>query len=364
MGGNAQQWLPEPGRPLSTRTIVLGAVLVGGLAVVAVVALYYFYGGGTAQDRAGLDVVRTAGTLVVGIAGIIAVLLVARRQRSTELSLAHHRELAATTARDAVEQRIIELCARAVDQLGSAQAPVRMGGLHALEWLAQNHPNQRQTIVDVICAYLRMPYALPDEEPPGEDAPADARTRYEQRRQELQVRLTAQRILTAHLRTDAGDAFWPDVDLDLTEAHLPRLNLANCRIRNARFSSAQFSGTAWFDGAQFCGIAGFRMARFGGDAGFSGARFGADAGFSGVQFSGDAGFEGARFSGCVWFDGAQFFGIPTFVGAQFARNAGFTGARVRLLEDHVYSWPATWTTRKADDGDDAGWLYLVRGENP
>ena len=65
--------------------------------------------------------------------------------------------------------------------------------------LAQTNPPQRQTIVDVICAYLRMPYTPPDDQALGEDAPKDAHTRHEERRQELQVRLTAQRILSLSL---------------------------------------------------------------------------------------------------------------------------------------------------------------------
>ncbi|MEV4075213.1 hypothetical protein [Nonomuraea fuscirosea] len=42
-------------------------------------------------------------------------------------------------------------------------APGRLGGLYALEQLAQDNrdPVLRQTVVDVICAYLRMPYTPP-----------------------------------------------------------------------------------------------------------------------------------------------------------------------------------------------------------
>ncbi|MEV4186322.1 hypothetical protein AB0J28_33335 [Streptosporangium canum] len=84
---------------------------------------------------------------------------------------------------------------------------VRLGGLYALERLARNNPGHRQTIVNVICAYLRMPYALPPTPDEAVDraaargrttpppAPADAEG-------ECQVRLTAQRILTAHLRDE------------------------------------------------------------------------------------------------------------------------------------------------------------------
>jgi len=107
-----------------------------------------------------LDAIRTASAITVAAGGAVALLLAARRQRSTEETLEHQREtlehqreVAQAIERDAAEQRIIELYARAVDQLGAEKAPVRLGGLHALERLAQNNPVQRQTIVDVICAY-------------------------------------------------------------------------------------------------------------------------------------------------------------------------------------------------------------------
>jgi hypothetical protein len=34
----------------------------------------------------------------------------------------------------------------------------------ALERLAQDNPGHRQTIVNVVCAYLRMPFALPGQD--------------------------------------------------------------------------------------------------------------------------------------------------------------------------------------------------------
>ena len=43
---------------------------------------------------------------------------------------------------DATEECITELYTRAVDQLGAEDTPVRIGGLHALERLAQNNPAQ------------------------------------------------------------------------------------------------------------------------------------------------------------------------------------------------------------------------------
>jgi hypothetical protein len=88
-----------------------------------------------------------------------------------------------------------------------------LAGLYALARVAQDNPGQRQTIVNVICAYLRMPYDLPATPPDG-DATCDAREDYRDSVQEKQVRLTAQRILATHLRPgeDPGHpvaTFWP-----------------------------------------------------------------------------------------------------------------------------------------------------------
>ena len=60
-------------------------VLVG---VGATVWLLLAYTGGNADtNRVQLDAIRTAGTIVVGTGGAAALLLAARRQRSTEIAL-------------------------------------------------------------------------------------------------------------------------------------------------------------------------------------------------------------------------------------------------------------------------------------
>jgi len=283
---------------------------------------------------------------------------------------------------------------------------VRLGGLHALERLAQTNPPQRQTIVDVICAYLRMPYIPPDDQAPGEDAPDDVHARYEQRRQELQVRLTAQRILSAHLNPEAAEVFWADTDLNLTEAHLHQFDLAACHVRSAQFEGAtftgiagfrdtKFAGTAEFGGGTFAGYARFAGAEFAGTAGFGGVTFARNAWFAGAtfagtvaflwaEFTGTAGFRGAKFAeyarfdrakfvGDAWFDWATFtadagFGKAEFTGdagfrrATFAGHTEFDGARV-APSSRLVALPIGWTTRPVAEGEEEGWLYMVRDED-
>jgi uncharacterized protein YjbI with pentapeptide repeats len=408
---------------LSNWSIAAGALVV--LAVAAVVWSVLLRRYGSQETQVQLDAIRTAGTLVIGTGGAVALLLTARRQRYTELALVH-------TDRDATERRITELYTKAADQLGSEKAPVRLAGLHALERLAQNTPEQRQTIVDVICAYLRMPYTPPDKQPPAEDAPAEAHTRYENRRQEQQVRLTAQHILSHNLRVTAQRRrrwwhrtpppapAWPGTRLDLTGAFLLEFSLAQCQLDYANlsraqfveeayfgsaqftvradFRRAQFTGRADFEGAQFTGMADFEGAQFTGMADFEGVQFPGGADFGGAQFveeayfgsaqfveeayfgsaqftvradfrhaqfTGRANFEGAQFTDVAYFEGAQFTGMTHFEGAQFTGVANFRIARVTSAAEPISVWPPGWMTRPAepDNGEDPAFLYLARVED-
>jgi uncharacterized protein YjbI with pentapeptide repeats len=313
-------------RVLSTRTVGLVGVLLVLVGTGMAVVLLWAYGGGTEADKARLDAIRTAGAIVVGTGGATALWLAARRQQSAELALRqkdidqdHQQRVARHAEDDAAERRVTELYTKAVEQLGSDKAPVRLGGMYALERLAQNVTEHRQTIVNVLCAYLRMPPPL------AEDA-----TGAERVEQERQVRLTAQRILRAHLRPHPT-LFWPDVDLDLTGASLHDLDLVDCHVRTARFHGARFTGFAAFGGSRFAGKASFGKAEFHGKAVFDGAGFATDAVFGEAVFKGKASFTGAGFARDARFDRVRFGGDACFGGARFARTGMFGGTHFNGL---------------------------------
>lgn len=296
---------------------------------------------GTDRANARLDAVRTGLAAGAGAGAAVGLILAFRRQ--------HHQEVATNlTDFDASERRITELYTNAVEQLGSEKAPVRLGGLYALDRLAQDNPEHRQTIVNVVCAYLRMPFppAAPGSRPvpetgegtdAGEPAPSAEMSAlpdsHENWQQERQVRLTAQRVLSGHLRSPdthpAGDParsrFWPGVRLDLTGATLIDFNLQLCVLATASFGGATFTGRALFDGAIFTSEASFDEATFTGDAHFYQATFASTAGFGGASFTGTAGFDGATFTGYAAFGNARFSGGALFSGATFS-DAGFGGA--------------------------------------
>ncbi|WP_147425446.1 pentapeptide repeat-containing protein [Bailinhaonella thermotolerans] len=308
---------------------------------------------GAALATARVEIVRTALAAGTGLGAAIALMLAFRRQRHQEIAAAH-------ATHDATERRVTELYTKAVEQLGNAKAPVRLGGLYALERLAQDNPGHRQTIVDVICAYLRMPYDPPRDPSAHEkirSAQRAARTRGTGRHaapgtdshEERQVRLTAERILTTHLRPpDPAPSsrrwqrrrpphpsrFWPGTRLDLTGATLLDADFTGCQITDvifthatfthaARFERATFSGKASFDAATFLSEASFGTATFSGQAGFKEATFSSRADFDLVTFSGKANFDAAAFSDMVSFDAATFSHTARFAGATFSGEAWF-----------------------------------------
>jgi hypothetical protein len=186
---------------------------------------------GTGRANARLDAVRTGLAAGTGAGAAVGLMLAFRRQ--------HHQEMATALGDyDATERRITELYTKAADQLGSDKAAVRLAGLYALERLANSDSGHRQTIVHLICAYLRMPIDshLLAETDPGSRAyyedPAVPVVGNHLLEQELQVRITAQEILTRHLRNPdpaRPDAdFWGSVRLNLYGAFLINLDLVTC----------------------------------------------------------------------------------------------------------------------------------------
>lgn len=236
----------------------------------------------TAAER--IDVVKTALSVGAGTGGVVALVLTGRRQWHVEQAQRATEKSHQAAEHDATERRITELYGKAVEQLGSDKAPIRLGGLYALERLAQDNPGQRQTIVEVICGYLRMPYE-PPVGPPDITAPAEARAEHRNRVEEQQVRLTAQDILIRHLHPDRS-TFWPDTDLNLKNATLIDIRMDGCRVRRAEFGGAKFVNEARLDQVEFIG-----------DASFDHVQFSDDVSFNHVQFSGHTLFNYAQFSG-------------------------------------------------------------------
>lgn len=284
------------------------------------------------------DLVKLSFGVVAGAGALVALVVAYRRQRVDEAGA--HRE---------ATRLHTERFSRAVEQLGSDSPAVRLGGVHALAGLADDAPDDglRQTCIDVLCAYLQLPFTSD----PG-DGPAhqEEHHRYLASRK---VRHTILRLIGDHYRRPQGThRSWQGCDLDLTGVTIDG---------DLNFSGATFSGgTLTFNGATFSGGGvSFNRATFSGstlyffraifsdglvtagEATFSGG----SVSFAEATFSGSSivSFGSATFSGgTVYFNGATFSGdMVTFDGATGPAPEGVLTAigtpsqvRVRL--------PATW----------------------
>jgi uncharacterized protein YjbI with pentapeptide repeats len=186
----------------------------------------------------------------------------------------------------------------AADKLGSDKPPaVRLAGVYAMGGLADDWEENRQTCIDVLCAYLR----IPGESPPDGHADSSKRLRYEA---DLEVRHTVIRVITAHLRGDAKNS-WRGYDLDFTgvvfdggDFHRARFIKSKVSFRGARFCGGRVSFEhAVFDGSHIS----FRNAEFSCPCRVS---------FRDAQFiNGEVGFPDAEFSGGqIYFPDARFCG--------------------------------------------------------
>ncbi|OEJ21765.1 hypothetical protein AR457_40725 [Streptomyces agglomeratus] len=321
------------GRAL-TLTFAAAVLVAGGIFYGLVVLLDFQEIDTTAKLDAKtlFDLVKLSFGVVAGAGALVALVVAYRRQRVDEAGA--HRE---------ATRLHTERFSQAVDKLGSDSPAVRLGGVHALAGLADDAPDDslRQTCIDVLCAYLQLPFT-PD---PGDDP-----THQEEHHRYLafrKVRHTILRLIGDHYRRPQGThRSWQGCDLDLTGVTIDGsmdFHGAVFSGGTVSFSGATFSGgTVSFDHATFSGgTVSFDHATFsGGTVPFSRATFsGGAVPFSGATFSGSAvSFSRATFSGgTVSFVDAAFsgsevsFDIATFSGSEvYFSGAVFSGGAVHF----------------------------------
>ncbi|MDX8049137.1 pentapeptide repeat-containing protein [Lentzea sp. BCCO 10_0798] len=197
-----------------------------------------------------------------------------------------------------------ERFARAVELLGHETAQVRVGAMHALAGLAKSRTEYTQTVLDILCAYLRQPYR---------------KTKNDPEEIELEVRLTSQRLIE-DLLPRLEEKAPPIYDLNLTKAHLEYMDLSYrqvgdliMRVAHLNESNAfhhmvvhgdvyltdaevtgrlymhhnDFRRKAWFSRVKARGLAVFTETKFGGETKFADSEW-ADVKADGCAFAAEA----------------------------------------------------------------------------
>ena len=261
-----------------------------------------------------LDILKVSLAVVAGTGGAVALVVAYRRQRLSEVDAA------------ALHSRY----GAAAKQLGDSEAAVRMAGVYAMEALGREWADRRQQCIDVLCAYLRLPWAESERAvephststehswPDGSGQRKVVRV-YAGNVGEAEVRRTIIRRLVFHLKIsdvtlpESSDD-WTHLDYDFTGARLPECD----------FSSTSFAGSVLFTNAQFAADR---------ETSFDAAEFKGRSAFDGAYFSSKyTTFHDAAFLGPVTFAEAEFVGIETnFTSSKFLSNAQFGSAAFRSM---------------------------------
>ncbi|MFI1676307.1 pentapeptide repeat-containing protein [Streptomyces sp. NPDC020607] len=332
--------IPRRPQQRGLRLWPVGLVLAATFAFAVLVAAGVFLAGWDLLGARGLktqdrldaktlfDLVKLAFGVVAGAGALVALVVAYRRQRVDEDG----------ALREATRLHT-ERFTTAVSQLGEESAAVRLGGVHALAGLAADAPTDllRQTCIDVLCAYLRLPYT-------AEAVPPDDDTAHHAYLASREVRHTIIRLIRDRLAVGPEDfaASWQGYDLDFT---------------GVVFDGGDFTGVVFAPGSMVT----FRGARFAdGTVSFTRAQF----------CGGTVVFDGACFSGStVYFDDAEVSGgTVRFVGARFSRGevefarSRFSGGTIDFSMSHFSGGEVDFTQVQFSGGTvDFAYAQFSRG---
>ena len=244
---------------------------------------------------------------------------------------------------------------KAVEQLGNVSAPVRLGGVYTLvslvdEWLREENIeyNERiaegQVIINILCAYIRSPFALVSRyDELTQDSPT-AEGLYKNREQdfyidkaefksEADIRLSIIKEIHNHLQSPKINTpgAWSDFEYDFS---------GSIFFYPVDFTHSYYAKPVNFSGSAYWGEADFRSSTYRGSAGFARSTYRGEAYFSGSTYLNEAVFRGsvyrcaATFNDSVyhyWVDlrGSTYQGAADFGGSTYQYWADFRGSTYR-----------------------------------
>ncbi|WP_410656094.1 pentapeptide repeat-containing protein [Amycolatopsis sp. lyj-112] len=317
------------------------------------------------------DALKTGGLAAGAVVALYALWLNDRRRRVEERrqETERQRQELESQRTDFDRERISdERFAKAIELLGHDADQVRVGALHALAGLARGREAYTQTVLDILCSYLRRPFTHPrykdTAKRQGNTHPQEGSAEQDR---ELQVRQTAQRLI-GELLPAADSEDTTGYDLDLTGAVLEYFDLSDRKIGKlllryaGLYSSTNLSGCVFLGPVYLTG-AGTIEKKLIGYFRCTGAKFERRAWFSGVRFAEDADLHGTVFAGETSFKDSFFAKDADFAETEFedsldlrrARFEGSSDLRFRKLPDRVDLYNTTVEPAKENELP-AGWV--------
>ena len=245
---------------------------------------------------------------------------------------------------------------KAVEQLGSQEAPVRMGGVYTLvglvdEWLEEKSLSdderfkEGQVIINNLCAYIRSPFTLTSYyDELSEDAPSLDGI-YKDKKEEFyvdkaildseaDVRLSIIKEIHDRLQDSEENTpgTWSDFEYDFSgSTFFYPIDLTNSYYAELiNFSGSTYKGWADFTGSTYQSRADFTGSTYKDEADFGGSTYQGWADFSGSTYKDVADFGGSTYQGWADFSRSTYqwanFTDSTYKSeADFSRSIFYSG---------------------------------------
>ena len=218
----------------SVATVIAALVVIVGVIISVVVQ--------RRTSRTTLEQVRRSAD-----AAALSAAAADRSSQAAEEAVGLNRETAAAVAERVEADALAKRYQDAAIQIGHDKAAVILAGVYAMARLADDWPEHRQSCVDVLCSYLRMP------------------THHETRQEaegEKHIRITILRLIGDHL--DASRPVnWCDCDFDFSYAELPVIEWSEPTFRRPpEFRRARFADSVSMSQPRFEQGIGLMFTRF------------------------------------------------------------------------------------------------------
>ena len=291
-----------------------------------------------------------------------------------------------------VERR--ERYTKAMEQLGSKEAPVRIGGVYTLvglvdEWLLDENLDytekvrEGQVIINSLCAYIRSSFALAFHYDELTQESPTAEGLYKNREQdfyidkaefksEADIRLSI--IKEIHHRLQGPDentpGAWSDFEydfsgstffypVDLTNSYYTKpVNFSGSTYQDevrfdgsvykdeADFGSSIYKSWATFDGSTYTGWVGFNCSTYQSEADFSNSTCQSEVYFSDSTYQSEADFSNSTCQSEVYFSDSTYKGKADFCGSTYQNEVYFSYSTYQSeadFSDSIYQGKADFS---------------------
>ena len=258
----------------------------------------------------------------------------------------------------------------AVEQLGSKEAPVRIGGVYTLiglvdEWLEEKNLEyserlkEGQVIINNLCAYIRSPFTLAsyydelsEDNPSSEGIYKDNQQKFytdkADFKAEADIRLSIIKEIHSRLQNPEINTpgTWSDFEYDFSgSTFFYPVDLTNSYYtKPVNFSGSTYQDEVRFRGSTYQRSANFSGSTYQGGADFSGSIYTEEAHFYHSSYKGGANFSASSYKSWSDFSDSSYKGGTRFYHSSYKDGASFHSSTYQnevyfsdsIYQDEVY----------------------------